>query len=152
MKKNKLFKEEKLKVQNGYQLQWRKQVIQSKTEVCVPTFKQVKFFTFQSWEIGIFKVLFISYFVRLWWQSFRHSMFLEERRKLNLWLNCQISRKSNVHIQITISYQFKCWKYFFHDLFQNLQKFPGVATPCKPPTWNKPNLFISTWPCSDSSQ
>ena len=39
-KENKLFK-----VQSRYQLQWRKWVIQSRKEVCVPNFTQVKLFT-----------------------------------------------------------------------------------------------------------
>ena len=30
-----------------------------------------------------------------------------------LWLNWQFSWKRNVHILITISCQFKCWKYYF---------------------------------------
>ena len=33
-----------------------------------------------------------------------------------LWLNWQFSWKRNVHILITISCQFKCWKYYFQVL------------------------------------
>ena len=46
-------------------------------------------------------------------QSFSHSIFVEERGRSNLWLNCHFSVKRNVHIYITIVFQFKCWKYCF---------------------------------------
>ena len=52
----------------------------------------------KSWEIGIFEALLFSYFIRFWGLSFRHSMFAEERGGPILWLNCQLSRKRNVHI------------------------------------------------------
>ena len=47
-------------------------------------------------------------FVKLWGESFRHSMFVAERCQ-NFWLNCQFSRKINVHIYVTIFCQFK-WR------------------------------------------
>ena len=40
-------------------------------------------------------------------------MFVEETGGSNLWLNCQFSRKRNVHIYITILWQIRCRKYCF---------------------------------------
>ena len=63
------------------------------------------FWDFQ--EIGIFQIPLISYFVKFWGESF--SMFAGKRGH-NFWLNCQFSRKRNVHIYITILCQFKLTK------------------------------------------
>ena len=72
----------------------------------------------KSKEIGIFEVALIPYFLKLWRESFRHSMFVGERGH-NLWLNCQFSRKINVHIYITILCQFKWRKYIYIHIDKN---------------------------------
>ena len=51
---------------------------------------------FRNWDF--WSPIDFTFFVRLWGWPFRHSMFVEERGKPNLWLNCQFSRKRNAHI------------------------------------------------------
>ena len=60
----------------------------------------------ESRKIGVFEVPFlISYFAKLWRETFKYSLFVEERGTHNFWLNLQFSRKANV-----IYYNnFVCW-------------------------------------------
>ena len=74
-------------------------------------------------------------------ESLGHSVLVGERA----WLNCQFSRKRNVHTFITILCQFK-WR-------KKQQNFPGVVSPARHPNclWDKRNLFANASFCSDRS-
>ena len=68
-------------------------------------------------------------------ESLTSTACLCERGEHNLWWSCQFSRKINVHIYITILYQFKSRKKW--------QIFPGVA----PPPRSHPTVFGTSLAC-----
>ena len=63
----------------------------------------------KSWEIGILKSPW--FYILLDCEIvFQAQYDCRRKRGTNLWLNCQFSRKRNVHIFITILCHFKCCK------------------------------------------
>ena len=106
-----------------------------------------------SWELGNWgcEVLLITYFVRLWGLSFRHSMFVEKRGKQNLWLNCQFLRMLIFKLQFYVSVSTgNTVSKLKKGKMQNLLV---VVSPLRPPNCicDKPNLFANISLCSDSS-
>ena len=62
----------------------------------------------EEWQVT--KVPLLSYFVRLWGQSFRHDMCVGEGEPM--YDQIASFQEKDVHIFITILCQYKCWKYF----------------------------------------
>ena len=77
----------------------------------------------------------MSYFVKLWGESFRHSLFVGESGGHKFWLNCPFSKKRNALTYVTI---------FFVEIVLSLRPLKCI--------WNKPNLPANTSSCSDFLQ
>ena len=77
----------------------------------------------------------MSYFVKLWGESFRHSLFVGESGGHKFWLNCPFSKKRNALTYVTI---------FFVEIVLSPRSLNCI--------WNKPNLPANTSSWSDFLQ